>query len=227
MPRARAADAMSGYDDFARFFKHWAGRLGTEEIGFYVRRACETSGRVMELGVGTGRVAIPIAQKGIEVVGIDNSPEMLKVAANEASAANVQDRVRLVEADMRAYVAEPSVELAYIPNHTFMHMLTIDDQLACLDAIHRSLIPGGRIAFSMFVPDPARMVRTDGERVKVTDFVDERGRRCELWSEDHFFVVDQRFDLIAIFVAHEGEDVVDRVEVSLELHMFVPNEVEH
>ena len=215
------------YGSFARFFKYWSARLGTEEIDFYVRRATETGGPVVELGVGAGRVAIPIARRGIDVIGVDSSPAMLALASKDVADAGVQDRVRLVQADMRGYVAEPPVELVYIPNHSFQHMLTIDDQLACLEAARASLAPGGRLVVSAFVPDPFRIARSDGERQKVDDFTDELGRRCELWAEDHFEVVGQRLSLTAIFVAYEGDDVAERAETELDLHLFSMNEVRH
>ena len=87
---------------------------------------------VLELGCGTGRVTIPIARAGVEVVGLDNAPAMLDVARRKAAAAGVD--VRWVTADMRSFQLEQRFGLVIIPFRSFLHLLTDADQLACLSA---------------------------------------------------------------------------------------------
>ena len=146
------------YLAFVGFYDVWTKDV-TGDVDFYVRRALEAGGPVVELGAGTGRIAIPTAQAGKDVIAVDRSPAMLGEARVRAAAAGVTDRIAFVEQDMRTFVADPPVELVTIPYRSFLHMVTTEDQLACLEAVRRSLVPGrGRLALNMFVPDPAFVV---------------------------------------------------------------------
>src|SRR5262247_2242428 len=96
---------MTLYDPIARIYDPWS-RSVTEDIGFYVEHAVASGGPVVELAVGTGRIAVPIAEAGIEVIGIDASPGMLAVARETAAAAGVEDRLDLRVGDL----TQPPVE---------------------------------------------------------------------------------------------------------------------
>ena len=118
----------------------------TEDIPFYMDEAVESGGPVLELGVGTGRVAIPIAQAGVNVVGLDHSPRMLEVAKRKAKTAGLsQRRLRLVQGDMRDFDVGQRFPLAIIPFRAFLHMYTVEDQKRCLQA-HRPSSGGRREA---------------------------------------------------------------------------------
>ena len=118
-----------------------------------------TGGPVLELGVGTGRVAIPLAKDGHEVVGIDRSEAMLKRA--EAHARRARVTVRLVESDMRTFSLDRAFALITIPFNTFL-MLTPDDRWACLARCREHLAPAGRLALDVFQPDPNKIAGVDG-----------------------------------------------------------------
>lgn len=123
------------------------------DVEFYRDLAVAAGGPVVELGVGTGRIAIPTAAAGVEVIGIDLVPEMLAVARARAEATGVAARLRLVEGDMRTFTVEAPVPLVTIPFRTFLHNLRDEDQAATLRACHRALRPGGRLALNVFNPD--------------------------------------------------------------------------
>ena len=118
-----------------------------------------TGGPVLELGVGTGRVAIPLAKDGHEVVGIDRSEAMLKRA--EAHARRARVTVRLIESDMRTFSLDRAFALITIPFNTFL-MLTPDDRWACLARCREHLAPAGRLAIDVFQPDPNKIAGVDG-----------------------------------------------------------------
>ena len=123
-----------------------------EDVPFYVELAQEAAARgeaVLELGCGTGRVTIPIAQAGVEVVGLDNAPAMLDIARRKAAAAGVD--VRWVTGDMRTFRLDRRFGLVIIPFRSFLHMLTDADQQACLSRVYEHLLPGGRFALNFFV----------------------------------------------------------------------------
>jgi ubiquinone/menaquinone biosynthesis C-methylase UbiE len=118
---------------------------------------------VLELACGTGRVAIPVAQAGIEVVGIDSSPAMLEKfhARLPELPSAVRDRITLHVADMREFdLGADRFTLVYCPFRAFLHLLTVEDQLAALRNVHRHLQPGGRFAVNFFNPSVTIIARS-------------------------------------------------------------------
>ena len=100
---------------------------------FLWNAAREAGGEVLELGCGTGRVLIPTARSGVEITGLDLSPDMLKVCRKklEAEPEEVRARVRLVEADMRQFELSRTFRLVTLPFRPFQHLTTVEAQLAC------------------------------------------------------------------------------------------------
>ncbi len=214
------------YSIVVDFYDHWA-ESQNEDIPFCVKRATAVHGPVVELGVGTGRVAIPIARAGQDVIGVDVSEAMLTEAARRAAAEGVADRIAFVEADMRSFVAATPVELVIIPFRGFLHMLTVEDQLAALSSIRRSLVTGGRLVLNIFLPDPEVQVAQDGRKVSHGDFVDERGRRCEMWGLPEYDVTSQRLHLRMGVDVYEDERPVDTIETEFDLRVIHRFEFEH
>jgi len=142
---------MALYDEIARFYDPWS-RSVTEDVGFYVDEALASGGPVVELAVGTGRIAVPIAQAGIKVIGVDSSPEMLAVARSAAVAAGVGDRVELRLGDLREPPVPERVPLVICPFRSLLHMETEAEKLRALRAAHAVVEPGGRFVFDVFAP---------------------------------------------------------------------------
>lgn len=145
------------YRDFAHAYDEYS-RGVAGDVEFY-RGLAEEAGAVVELGVGTGRIAIPTAVAGIPVLGFDREPSMLAVADEKARAAGVESLVTLREGDMRSFVLDHPVPLVTIPFRTFLHNLTTADQIATLEACHRAVEPGGRLALNVFNPNLLLMAR--------------------------------------------------------------------
>ena len=122
---------------------------------FYRGLARAAGGPVLELGCGTGRLLIPMARTGASTTGLDLSESMLEQcrARLAQEAGDVQSRVQLVHGDMRDFSLPHAFRLVTIPFLTFMHLLTVEEQLACLTCAHRHLEPGGRLALDVFNPD--------------------------------------------------------------------------
>jgi SAM-dependent methyltransferase len=113
------------------------------EIDFYCQMAQSskvTSGGVLEIACGTGRVARQLAKSGVDVTGLDLSPELLGVAREKST--GVQN-THWVIGDMRSFDLGQTFGLAIIPGHSFQFMLTPDDQVSCLECIKRHLSPDG------------------------------------------------------------------------------------
>ncbi len=138
------------YDAFARFYDLEYGHK-ENDIDFYLRGARSYGSPVLEIGVGTGRVALPLAEAGYSVVGIDNSKDMLQRAAVKAQDLPAE-RLTLICADMRSFDLGRSFPLCIIPFRAFLHNLSVADQQATLGCIYRHLNPGGVLVFDLFVP---------------------------------------------------------------------------
>ena len=124
------------------------------DISFWVDAARDAGSPVVEIGCGTGRVLIPSARAGVDVVGLDASPQMLAVCRERLRQehAAVQSRVELVQADMRAFELGRQFTLATLPFRPFQHLVTVEEQLSCLMSIRRHLIAGGRLILDLFNP---------------------------------------------------------------------------
>src|SRR5689334_23711198 len=111
---------MSWDESFARRYEKWSAHM-TEDVAFYVGLAREADGPLVELAVGNGRVAIPVAQAtGRTVIGIDSSPAMLAHARDAAAAAGVQLDLR--EGDMRDLALDEPAALVYCPFRALLHL---------------------------------------------------------------------------------------------------------
>jgi len=150
----------SWHESFADRYAEWsAGR--TADIPFYASLAREADGPVVELAVGTGRVAIPVAQAtGRTVIGIDSSPAMLAQARTAAATAGA--RLDLREGDMRDLVLDEPAALVYCPFRALLHLPSWADRRRTFERVAASLRPDGRFAWDAFAFDHHTAVRLDG-----------------------------------------------------------------
>jgi SAM-dependent methyltransferase len=151
---------VSAYDAIARVYDPWS-RSVVEDVPFYVEEAVRSGGPVLELGVGTGRIAVPIAAAGVPVVGVDLSAGMLEVARERAALAGVELDLRL--GDMREPPVEGEFPLVICPFRSLLHLETDADRRLALRAVARRLARGhGRFVFDVFTPDADDIAETHG-----------------------------------------------------------------
>jgi SAM-dependent methyltransferase len=127
---------------------------GGDDVAFLLQLAEDVGGPVLELGCGTGRVAVPLAEAGLTVVGLDRSPDMLAIARRKRTAlpSDVRRRLRFVEADMTEFRLGRRFGLAFAAFRVFMHLLDPEAQRASLAAVRRHLRPGGLLVIDVFDP---------------------------------------------------------------------------
>ena len=147
-------------EGFAERYDEWSAEM-TEDVAFYVGLARDAEGSLVELAVGNGRVAIPIAQAtGRPVIGIDTSPAMLAQARERAAEAGVELELR--QGDMRELeLAEPA-GLIYCPFRGLLHLPTWADRRRTFERVAASLAPRGRFAWNAFAFDHRVAARLDG-----------------------------------------------------------------
>ena len=124
------------------------------DIPFYKGLAAQQGRKSLELGVGTGRVAIELAKANITVWGLDNSTHMLAVARKKlrAESAAVRRRVKLLLADMRAFKLKEAFPFVYMASATFEHCVTEKDQIGCVRSVYTALEEAGVFAFDISQP---------------------------------------------------------------------------
>jgi SAM-dependent methyltransferase len=132
---------------------------------FYVDEARKSGGPVLELACGTGRLTIPIAQSGIEIIGVDLSASMLNTARAKALGAGID--VQFLEADMRSFDLPGKFSAILIPGNSLLHLFTPEDLLQCFGNVRRHLAPNGRLIFDISKWDFAMLPRDPAQRFPV------------------------------------------------------------
>jgi SAM-dependent methyltransferase len=151
---------MSWDEAFADRYEQWSAHM-TTDIPFYVELAREANGPVVELAIGNGRVAIPVAQAtGRRIIGIDSSPAMLAQARTRAAEAGVELDLRL--GDMRDLALDEPAALIYCPFRALLHLPTWADRRRTFERVAAALRPAGRFAWNAFVFDHRVATRLDG-----------------------------------------------------------------
>ena len=216
---------------FARFYDliYRQVRDGVDNE-FFLKEISKTAGKVLEIGVGTGRLFLDALSSGADVYGIDISVPMLEVLGEKL---NAEQRIRISEQNVVDFHFDFNFDLVIAPFRVLMHVMEKDDQLKALNNVCRHLSPGGRFIFDTFVPDLRQLVNpldrfTDfdgehvpGKRLKRTvstqpdlirqvihvDFILE-------WEEDNGSRED-RFTLpMRYYFRYEMEHLVERSEFS-------------
>ena len=143
---------MNQYDTHSELYDQlYLGLPGEQE--FYVSEALKYSPPVLEIGCGTGRVTIPVAQVGVDIVGIDNSDGLLKIANEKVkNIKNIPGNIEFINADMRDFSIDKKFNLVIIPYRAFLHMHSVEDQKKTLINIWNHLAPDGHLMMNMFFP---------------------------------------------------------------------------
>lgn len=218
-------------DDLGLLYDHVGAYRQRRDVALYVAEASRETGRVLEVACGTGRVLIPIARAGVAIAGLDRSRGMLaRCRANlAAEPSEVQQRVTLHEGDMRDFAIGEGFALATIPFRAMQHLLSIDDQLSCLDCIRRHLAPGGRLIFDVFNPNFARLSAPSPEEFEDTPDTPlpdgTHFRRTGRIPAVHR--VDQINDIELIYYITSADEKTERRVHSFPMRWYLRYELEH
>ena len=174
------------YDAIADVYDGYPGNY-LEDVLFFVEEAKQSGSPVLEVGVGTGRLAFCLAAVGLDVVGIDTSAAMLRALERKrGQVPKVPGRVRVLAADMRRFALRQRFRTVIVAFRTFLYLLTADDQRRALRAIARHLSPEGRLVMSFFVPRAELVARGRTEPREVARFEAPDGGgdvRVRDWTE--------------------------------------------
>ena len=174
----------TNYDDWVEEYEP-IDLLRVDDIPFYVGLVTETGGKVLDLTCGTGRVTIPIAQAGLDVVGVDNSSQMLLLATERLrDASRVQGSVEFVHDSILTFNLGKQFDTVLIPYNSFLLFLSVAEQMTVLERVYAHLKPGGILALDLFTPDLWRLTREDSQLYYRADVTSpNNGTRYVLWEQ--------------------------------------------
>lgn len=221
---------LDGYDAIADVYDRWSADM-SDDIAFWVSEAKQVSS-VLEVGVGTARVATAIAAAGLPIVGIDTSAAMLAQASQrriDVAAVNpgVADRLELVEADMALFDLERTFPLVTLPFRVFNHALTVDDQVAVLANLRRHMTPGGRLVLTIPVPTQRDFEGTDA-LTHQGRFDGPDGTARVLWRSVAYIPASQRLTFHFVVDDLDAAGVVtQRSHGESTVRLVTPGEVDH
>lgn len=220
------------YAEVARLYDHVVPYAMRGDVEFFVDEARRANGPVLEVGCGTGRVLVPTARAGIAIDGVDVSAAMLEVLRDKLATEDkaVQSRVQLHEGDMRTFEVGRRFALITLPFRPFQHLLTVDDQIACLTNLHRHLDTGGRVILDLFNPSldylvnrPIGELLPEGPAVTLPD-----GRQLErlfrIVASDRFTQVN---DIELIYDVTESDGRKRRAVHAFRMRYLFRYEAEH
>ena len=175
------------YQSWAELYDLFYSAEDTEEIAFYHDLCKATGGPILELGVGTGRIALPLAREGLEVIGVDLHEPMLKVAQQHAMvAAPLKGSLKLIQADMRNFDLKHQFPIVTIPARTLLLATTEEDQLHTLCCASKHLTTDGTLAFNVFFPDQEMLNDDPDEEFLMGVVRRQNGGRYVLPAKNHF-----------------------------------------
>jgi SAM-dependent methyltransferase len=173
----------SSKDHLLAHFYDLEHRDFTEDLDFFVQYALhldpERKLPLLELGCGTGRVALALAEAGFSVVGVDNSEGMLAICRERADEEDIAGRVKLAQADMRhlSVLGEMGgpFNIALCALNTFAYLSTTEEQLAMLRGVHTLLVQHGILILDLTPPIAHLLPPQDGEIIHQGSFADDNG----------------------------------------------------
>ena len=223
---------MGDYASTADLYDYVGPYRDRDDLRFFVEAAREAGSPVLEVGCGTGRVLIPTARAGLDITGLDLSSHMLDVCRRRLrdEPGPVQSRARLVQGDMRDFDLGRTFTLATIPFRPFQHLTLVEDQLACLDSVHRHLVDGGALILDVFNPslDALADQPIGQEFGEEPEFSVPDGRRV---TRRHRIVAHDRFrqtnDVELIYYVTHVDGREERVVHAFTMRYLFRFEVEH
>jgi SAM-dependent methyltransferase len=206
--------ALDTYHVIAKYYDAaYAAKQDLVDLPFYLDLAEQSRGPVLEIACGTGRVLLPIARKGIEICGVDNSQPMLDVLnQNLASESQVvRDKITVHQGDMRTFRLNLKFPLVMIPFRPMQHMFTVEDQIAALKTAAAHLTDTGILAFDVFYPKFDMIWTRVGEEVAEMEWTppsDPTKLVRRFFRKDAIDKINQIFSFTFIFRTYQSGDLI-------------------
>lgn len=215
------------YAAWAEWYDIFYSAVDPGDVEFYHALCRASGGPVLEIGVGTGRIALPLAREGIEVVGIDLNEPMLKVAERKAlDVAPLAGSLKLVQADMRKFDLMRKFPVVTIPARTLLLATTDEDQFHALCCAASHLEPDGTLAFNLFYPDPEMLADEPDEEFLLEVVEKQDGGRYVLTAKNRFDTTEQLNHGVQIAEELDASgEVLRREELEVVVRYLYPDQV--
>jgi SAM-dependent methyltransferase len=228
-------DRFGGYDDnelLAEFYDYVPGYADRADRDFHISYSKSAGGKTLELGCGTGRILIPTAEAGCEIVGLDISRHMLARCREKLARASeeVDERVQLVQGSATDFKLNETFALITTPFRVFQHLISVEEQLACLRRANRHLEINGRLILDLFQVNLEYLMSPDRENER-EDFPDielsdgRKIRRTHRVPAVHFAKQYSEAELIYHVTHPDGRQ--ERAIQAFPFRYFFRYEVEH
>jgi SAM-dependent methyltransferase len=225
-----------GYDDrefVAEFYDAAYESMRQRDINFFVDYSRNSGGRTLELGCGTGRVLIPTAAAGYEITGLDLSLHMLKICREKLSRQpeEVQERIKLIQGNMTDFDTGETYSLVTTPFRPFQHLITVEEQKACLNCTSRHLVHGGLLILDLFHPRLQRLIPDSRYMSEIEDLPEMElpdGRRLRRTNRTAGYHREQQYnDIEIIYYVIYTDGRQERLVEAFPFRYFFRYEVEH
>ncbi|KPL18480.1 MAG: hypothetical protein AMJ92_07680 [candidate division Zixibacteria bacterium SM23_81] len=191
-----------------------------EDIPFYLRQVQKYGQPVLELACGTGRITIPLAQKGIQITGLDVSESMLAQARRKASQKNVA--VTWIRADCRDFQQNQKFRLIFIPANSITHLHDLESLETFFSCVRIHLADKGRFVIDVFNPRLDILMRDPTKRYPVAEYSDPDGQGMVTVTESNAYDAAQQINRIKwYYKTGEEERVVEN-----NMRVFFPQELD-
>lgn len=152
----------TGYEDqiVADYYDYAPPLQSVNDIDFYVKHAKQIRGNVLELGCGTGRVLIPTSKVCNHITGLDLSTTMLKRCKDKISqlSPEMQSKIELIEGNFASFNLDKTLDLITVPFRAFHHLISVNEQLSCLECVQNHLKPNGLFILDLYNPVLQRLL---------------------------------------------------------------------
>ncbi|UCF09165.1 MAG: class I SAM-dependent methyltransferase [Thermoplasmata archaeon] len=192
-----------------------------EDIPFWLDQAERYGEPVLELGCGTGRITIPLAEKGMAITGLDISGPMLSLARTKAEERSVE--VDWLKGDIRGFHLNRTFNLVILPFSTIAHLHKMEDIEAFLSCVKEHLAPKGRFILDYFNPRLDFLIRDPDERRKITEYPDPDGRGTVVITESSIYDPASQINSIKWYYKIGSENEVVK---NLDMRIFFPRELD-
>jgi len=217
------------YDILAEVYDVWAAAdpVCTPSHDFYVQLCSETEGIIVELGVGTGRIAVDVARRNKPIIGVDISLSMLEQCRSRAVEAGVQDHIELIQCDVRSFTLPQKAHLIVFPFRSIGHLLSLEDKKQTLQRIFDQLTPGGRFVFDHYAFSEQWARSHDGiPRLMHGQLSADRGGLF-IWDTYRYdFAAQQMNCFITIEKSDKQGRVLEKTHCPLSFSWILPEQVQ-
>jgi SAM-dependent methyltransferase len=195
-----------------------------KDVSFYLEVAKSVTGKVLEVGCGTGRVLLPLAKAGVQIDGLDFSPVLLSILRNKLSQepTEIKDHVALHQGDMRNFSLGKTYDLITVPFRPLQHLFTVDDQLAAFRCFSAHLERGGNLAFNVFYPNFQLLDEVGAEKMEL-EWIDAQDSSITIrrsFLRKSVDKLNQVFEGEFIFRSYRGEQLVEEEHSALHMSYY-------